>query len=371
MKTDENKNPLASLNLGGLTKLEEQTKEKGVQRAEEGASFEPISVESVRTVASDAAAPKAASAPPVLTLGPLTDFPGVWEGSGFNLIEIPNRNQDPKLQPPPADKFKLILNNTFETLTINAIPGGIINRGNAQGDIEYLSLHYLQQVEDVNVPVGASGRGIHLETGLFLNLPAGTDPAVAPSVARLGSIPHGDSLLAQGTFTPKLQNQGPDFKSNRADPTPFTVVNGKRVNDTSEAYLSLLKNPVKVPDGIPKEAVMDPTVILEKAIEGMEVLEMTVVFLDANPIPGVSNDNAVKNTGGITNIPFVTKNANATTFTAIFWLMTVRKPDNTTTQLLQYTQTVILDFPVFGDKPGEVVDIKWPHISVATLELKP
>lgn len=167
-----------------------------------------------------------------------------------------------------------------------------------------------------------------------------------------------------------MKNTPPDFNTNPADPTPFVVVDGKRVNDTSEDYLALLKKPKKVLAGIPKAAVMDPTIILENAIEGMKVLDMTVVFLDANPIEGVSNDNAIKNAGGITNIPFVTKNANATTFSAIFWLMTVRKPDETPTQLLQYTQTVILDFPVFGDKPGEVVNVKWPHISVATLELK-
>lgn len=372
MAAAENENPLASLNLGGLTKLAEQTKENRVQRAEEGASFEPISLESVRAVEANAAAPEKAAGPVELTLGPLTDFPGKWEGSGFNLIEIPNRNQDPNVQPPPADKFKLILNNTFEKLTITAIPGGIINRGNVQGDIEYLSLHYLQQVDDVNVPVGTTGRGIHLETGLFLNLPAGTDPAVQPSVARLGSIPHGDSLLAQGTFTPTpVQNQGPDFDFNRADPTPFTVVDGKRVNITSDDYLSLLKDPVEVPNGIPKAAVMNPTLILEEALKDLKVLDMTVVFLDANPIEGVSNSNALANAGGITNIPFVTKNANATTFSAIFWLMTVQKPDNTTTKLLQYTQTVVLDFPVFGSNPGTVVDVKWPHISVATLELQP
>ncbi|MGI4873096.1 MAG: heme-binding protein [Janthinobacterium lividum] len=375
MQNAEN-NPLASLNLGGLTKLDEQTKEKGVQQAEVGASFEPISLESVRATPPtenlragqpDAAAGKAAPASDGLTLGPLAGFPGTWAGPGFNLIEVPNHNQVPHVKP-PVDEFKLILNNTHETLTITEIPGGIINRGNVQGDIEYLSLHYLQQVSDVNLPAG--NNGIHLETGLLLNLPAGTDPAVAPSVARLGSIPHGDSLLAQGSFTPTLHNQGPDFSINRPDPTPFTVVNGKRVNVTGATYLSLLENPVKVPDGIPQAAVMDPTIILEAAIKGKNITEMTVIFLDANPIEGVSNPDALKDAGSITNIPFVAKNANATTFSGIFWLMTVLNPDNTTTQLLQYIQTVILDFPVAGGQSGQVVDIKWPHISLATLELQ-
>ena len=375
---DHKNNPLESLNLGGLTKLDEQTKENHVQKAKEGASFEPISLksvqaapetESLRNVQPEAAAAEAAAASDGLTLGPLAGFPGTWAGPGFNLIEVPNRNQVPNVEP-PADKFKLILNNTHETLTISAIPGAIINRGNVQGDIEYLSLHYLQQVVDVNIPP-QDGNGIHLETGLLLNLPANANPAAGPAVARLGSIPHGDSLLALGSFTPTLQNQGPDFNFNRPDPTPFTVVDGKRVNITDAAYLALLENPVKVPVGIPRGAVMDPTFILEEAIKDMKITEMTVIFLDANPIEGVSNPNALTQAGGITNIPFVTKNANATTFSGIFWLMTATKPDNTTVQLLQYIQTVILDFPVSGGQPVQTLDVKWPHISLATLELQP
>ena len=63
MTKAENENPLASLNLGGLTKLEEQSKEKGVRRAGEGASFAPIAPESVRAVEADTAAPSASGKP--------------------------------------------------------------------------------------------------------------------------------------------------------------------------------------------------------------------------------------------------------------------------------------------------------------------
>lgn len=365
---EQEHNPLASLNLGGLTKLEVQTQEKGVQRADLNDAVDgAVAQRGSSTVKADALVSNEAPAADALTLGPLAGFPGVWRGNGFNLIEIPNRNLDPTA-PPSPDKFRLVLNNTLETLTITEITGGIINRGNFQGDIEYLSLHYLQQVDDVNVPVGQSGRGIHLETGLFLNLPAGTDPAVQPAVARLGSIPHGDSLLAQGTYF-TVQNTPPDFNFNRADPTPFTVENGVRVNDTNKDYLALLQNPEKVPDGIPKAAVMDPTIILEAALEGRTVTDMTVVFLDANPIKGVSNRNAINDSGAINNIPFVTRNANAVTFSAIFWLMNVINADKSTSTLLQYTQTIVLDFPVKGPTNGEIIDIKWPHIAVASLEL--
>jgi hypothetical protein len=61
--------------------------------------------------------------------------------------------------------------------------------------------------------------------------------------------------------------------------------------------------------------------------------------------------------GGIVNIPFVVKNANAVQMDAIFWIETVKHPLDTEFFQLQYIQRVILDF----DK------IHWPHISVATL----
>jgi hypothetical protein len=336
------RNPLDLLNLGGQEKLQEK------KLVEEGVRLETLVTE----------------APP--DLGVLNDLKGTWVGPGFNLIELPNRNLD-KDGPKSKDKFTLMLNNTSETLTFSDIEGEIINRGNAQGDIKYLGLHYLQQVIDVNLPQGQNG--IHLETGLFLNLPAGTNPKVGPSIARLGSIPHGDSLLAQGDSF--VVAGGPKFNIPfGADPTPFTILDGKRKNNTGEEYLSILTNAVP-PVGIIKEAIMNPNILLENAIKGQNIIETTVILLDANPIDGVSNvPPSATPVGGITNIPFITVNANATTLTAVFWLEKVQEPNGNIFLQLQYTQTVILDFPVFGHT-GEVEQIKWPHIVVATLRKQP
>jgi hypothetical protein len=330
------KNPLDLLSLSGQKKLQEKTDLKEGVKAE-------------------------ADLP--ANLGNLKDLPGTWVGTGFNLIELPNMNQI-KPGPPPKDKFKVMLNATQETLVFSDIEGDIINRGNAQSDIKYLGLHYLQQVIDVNLPAGQNG--IHLETGLFLNLPGGTDPNVKPSIARLGSIPHGDSLMAQGDSF--VVQGGPLFNTPfGADPTPFTIVNGKRKNMTSPEYLSLLQN-AEPPKGIPKEAVMNPNILLENAIKGQKILDTTVILLDANPVDGVSNVPPTSPVGRITNIPFINVNANATTLTAVFWLETVQNNDGSTFKQLQYTQTVILDFPVFGhDKGSPAEQIKWPHIVVATL----
>lgn len=334
-----NKNPLDLLNLGGLSKIEEKI-DKGAPKLEAKAAI-----------------------PAEPTLGHIAALPGTWVGPGFNIIEVPNRNQI-QPGPPPEEKFKVILNATSETIVFSEISGDIINRGNAQKDISFLGLHYLQQVSDVNLPEGSNG--IHLETGLFLNVVASKNPMQGPTIARLGSIPHGDSILVQGRSF--VVDGGPQFDI--ADPTPFTIVNGKRSNDTSESYLSQLKNTLP-PPGISSEVVMNPNLLLSEAIKGQNIIKTIVILLDANPIDGVSNVPATEPVGGITNIPFVNVNANASTISAIFWIETVQNEDGSTFLQLQYTQTVILDFPVEGGTPGQAVNIKWPHISVATLQLQP
>ncbi|WP_296703452.1 heme-binding protein [Algoriphagus sp.] len=340
-------NPLESLDLSGLKH------KKGLENLSQTRGFE------------------AEALTPDATFGFLESLKNTsWEGTGFNLIEIPNMNQA-KPGPPPADKFKLILNKTSESIIFSEIGGDIVNRGNAQGDIAFKGLHYLQQVSDVIL-----NEGIHLETGLFLNLPGGTDPNVQPTIARLGSIPHGDSILLQGKAF-KL-NGGPQFSLvdnplpniPPADPRPFTLdPNGNRVNDTSPIYLSILNNAVP-PAGIDKDIIMNPNKLLADSVKGQNITETIVILLDANPINGVGNvDSPI---GGITNIPFVNVNANAKSATAILWIETVKEADGTTFKQLQYTQTVILDFPVFfNDNPGPIVQINWPHISVATLRMKP
>jgi hypothetical protein len=297
---------------------------------------------------------------------PLKDLAleGSWEGTGFNLIELPNMNLL-KPGPPPADKFKVVLNATSETIIFSEISGEVANRGNSNVDVFLTGLHYLQQVNDITLPKGQAG--IHLETGLFMNVPKSNDPNVDVSVARLGSIPHGDSLMAQGRAFEVAG--GPQISD--VDSTPFTIVNGQRVNDTSTAYLSILNN-AKLPPGIPKEAVLNPNLILKNAIIGQNIIKTVVIILDANPLPGVGNVSPSTQVGGITNIPFVNVNANAISLSAIFWIETVQNPDGTTFLQLQYTQTVILDFPVFSGAPNTpTTDIKWPHISVATLKFNP
>ena len=68
--------------------------------------------------------------------------------------------------------------------------------------------------------------------------------------------------------------------------------------------------------------------------------------------------------GGIENIPFLQTNADAATLFATFWIEEISAP--TKFLQLQYVQTVFLNFPVLDANP--VVNLTWPHVSVATLQ---
>ena len=92
--------------------------------------------------------------------------------------------------------------------------------------------------------------------------------------------------------------------------------------------------------------------MLQAAIDGQDIIGTTVLPIATTNVIGGS-------AGGIENIPFVVKNANALSMEAIFWIETVTYPDYPDRKFLQlqYTQKVMLSF----------LGIDWPHISVATL----
>jgi hypothetical protein len=96
----------------------------------------------------------------------------------------------------------LQLNHTRETLTFTPIGGPVPNRGFGQDDIELFGLTYLQQISDA-----AKDGALHIEPGIWVTQPNTTFPpesVPAPTqlVARMGTIPHGNSVLAEGIAEP-------------------------------------------------------------------------------------------------------------------------------------------------------------------------
>ncbi|MEA2773000.1 MAG: hypothetical protein QOD93_5962 [Acetobacteraceae bacterium] len=274
-------------------------------------------------------------------LGLLAEFQGNWRGTGFNITARPFF----KSAPP----FFLELNATQETLDFTAITGDIPNRGSLQPDINLHGLRYLQQVIDA-----VTNSGIHIEPGLWLHVPATDDPAAPETYVRQATVPHGDSLVAQSTFAAAVTGF-PTIDSVNSTPFRGAIIPG--LNDdptdpiTDPAYLAQYLDgklpPIGLPAGLdPAATIKDPTLVLKAQIEGQTIVSTEVIAIST-----------VAPAGGILNIPFVTKNANAVQLDAIFWLEKVQHANGHHFIQLQYVQRVILDF----------INIHWPHFSVATL----
>jgi hypothetical protein len=130
----------------------------------------------------------------IANLGLLGDLGGTWQGKGFNLIARPDFQGDAPLY--------LQLNQTEETLKIDPIGSPIPNRGFGQDDMELSGLTYLQKISDAS-----TGGALHIEPGIWVTQPETAYPPQTPPpggqiVARMATIPHGNSVLAQGGATP-------------------------------------------------------------------------------------------------------------------------------------------------------------------------
>jgi hypothetical protein len=318
-------------------------------------------------------------------LGLLAELSGTWEGQGFNLIARPEASGKSPLF--------LELNQTFETLTFNAISSTIPNRGDAVPDIELFGLTYLQKVVDL-VTQGA----LHIEPGIWVHIPSG-DENGNQSVARMGNIPHGNSLLAQGIalpVNPVPVGFDPDktapattapFRQNTPMPAPGTASAFKPFNlsDATPAAVDF-RTPVGNPPagqipgtilGLPlQDIINDPVKLLTAALKGQTIKKMVVIEISTiDSIPIVDPANPAKSIpkkfpsggGGIENIPFLQTNADAATMFATFWIEEIQGPTPDTNFFqLQYVQTVFLNFPIIAP-PAPPVPFTWPHVSVATL----
>jgi hypothetical protein len=287
-------------------------------------------------------------------LGPLAELPGKWVGKGFNQIWRPFHGA--------SDRF-LELNLTEETLEFSENVGAVPNRGLLQADIELAGIHYLQQVRDV-----LAGVGIHVEPGFWVTVPLTTNPAEPATVVRMGSIPHGTTVNAQGTAT--AGNGGPiippvsirPFPIGSAPP-PNTAVAFPPFNEANLSIATPFRVPNPVPPSITQAMVNNPNSVLTAAIAGQTITHTTVLTINTKA-PATPPPPPAPNVGGGTdNIAFLQggpagPNADSAQMTATFWIERVAAgPHGPAFLQLQYTQTVMLNFN----------RLSWPHVSVATL----
>lgn len=332
-------------------------------------------------------------------LGPLAAFVGNWHGNGFNTIFRPNNPVTPTPLPHPVGGDNILeLNLTSETLSFSPSLGSVPNRGMVQGDIFLNGVPYLQSINDITIadkPVG-----IHLEPGLWVIVPTTTHPAEGVTFARMASIPHGTTILAQGAAT--VIHGPPHIPA--VDITPFAT--GSPANKIHfPSQIAANEGTPRIPQDlapfiaagtITQAMLTDPNSVLRDHIAGQTITSTTQLSISTSPAAPLFG-------GGAENIAFLLgqpkPNARTVQMTATFWIETVEhkivvpihpvpghpielKPQAThaslplptftvtpphaitaphtitvKTRQIQYTQTVLLDFN----------GLTWPHVSVATL----
>ena len=269
--------------------------------------------------------------------------------------------------------YRLLMNQFEETLTVTVADKGVPNRGfgsrpdPATGDQTIIALDYEQLISQIAVddfPVTnltrAIPKPIHHEPGLFLNMANKVTNDLV--IARLGTIPHGDSVLALGRVThvegPPVIPQfsglpiglGPeDEVLTDVDPAnPLYMDPYKHFHH--HPFLGTLAPP------FPGFDPVDPIALLILGAQGLPIARSTVLDFDTT-----------LETGGIINIPFIKDTANATQMRSIFWIHELSDKDanGDPVMIMQYAQIVMLEF--FRRHDGQPGLIKWPHVSINTM----
>jgi hypothetical protein len=358
-------------------------------------------------------------------LGLLAELAGTWEGDGFNLIARPDFVQGTNLF--------LQLSDTREILKFEPIGSPIPNRTFGPNpnpnqpfqDLKLAGLTYLQKIHDAQ-----SGGALHIEPGMWVrqpntNYPPETAPKGQELIFRLGTIPHGNSLLAQGIASkfdgdPVLQASsvlynGSVFPSFNSTPFPIPPAPASPILNAAGSSEALsaptppgppgftqydLGTPASatntrtspLPPGVNQTVVDDPITLLQNVITDQKksghsfsgtVLNIATqaqvtFFTNPNSKPGAATTpvNVPNGAGGIENILFLLgedavksngPNAQTALVYATFWIEKVTHPTDPTFMQLQYAQMVILNFEILKALPNAHVLIGWPHISVATL----
>ena len=289
-------------------------------------------------------------------LGPFKELPGTWTSgeTGWNMIALPFGG--------PGADFRLLLNQYREHLTFSLVDKAIPNRGvspSGETDQTLVGLDYeqlIKQVATTDQPDSglkqSVGAGIHHEPGLFLNMVDQVNLG-EPTIARLATIPHGDSVLASGTISTTAGLVDIPAVDGLPVGVSQDLVNNKYLAPYAFFHQTPFTGTVNFA-GFPGFDPVSPHLLLEfanQALAGqnLEVVNTTTLSFSTAP------------NGGINNIPFVVKQANATSMNSTFWIQEISDGS----LRLQYLQVVTLEFLPRGDGlPGRIA---WPHVSINTL----
>lgn len=291
---------------------------------------------------------------PVSHLGPFQHLIGKWENE-----KLPNTDQGDKSNPlsynvmplPQTDSANgFILKNFtyYEELQFNgnngvASPAQAPNRGGDYTQNAY-ALFYEQQVHfaegpDVNNIVHVeNGAWLHLETGPQNNGPynlGGKINSVADippqptdmSIAKQISVPHGNSILALGSFS---GGSGKPIIPDAALPYPTPA------GLPTESYMTKLDSNDNYQNPQP-DYTANANLPIQQAVDAIKPESFISWTVTTAPLSGGK--------GAVTNIPFEQRKANVSEYTASYWLLSTINENN---KYLIYTQNITLQMTING-----------------------
>lgn len=309
-------------------------------------------------------------------LGPLRELPGTWRntesgagesrrnpffGRGWNMIALPFEDGGNA-----RFGYRMLVNRYNEELSFNDLDGEVPNRGTNQvldldTDQTIFAIDYQQSITQLNADdspkstvAGKPGLPIHHEPGFMLHIENRTTTIQAGelNIARLASIPHGNSVLAMGVV--KETKGAPRVPTFNGLPTgvggapgqnpylaPYDAFSG------STPFLGIFD-------------VVDPNKTLTDSLSTFDIKKTTELIYDTKFA-----------TGNIVNIPFIERQADASEMRSIFYIMDIKPVDlpngKKVKKILAYTQLVFLDF--FPRPDGVPGLIRWPHVSINVMYL--
>ena len=289
-------------------------------------------------------------------LGVLQLLPGTWSnapdliGHGWNAIALPFASDM------SAIDYRLLLNQYNEVLRFTLVDKGVKNRGIQRGipslntDQVVVALDYEQRIEQIAAddfpPSGLQGEAnttIHHEPGLWLFMINQAEPHC--NISRLGTIPHGDSLLALGAGALSVA------------PPEIPAINGLPIG-VNQA----LTNPYLAPyahfHANPFQGLFDPTEphkLLVGAIPG--TVKRTTKLEVSTRVE----------TGGIVNTPFIVRQANAAEMISTFSICELEETDACKSAPV-HAISADRAARLLSRRDGLPGPIRWPHVSINTME---
>ena len=295
------------------------------------------------------------------------------DGRGWNMIALPF------IRAGGGPPYRVMMNQYNEVLDFQFIDDDVPNRGiggnpRDNTDQKVVALDYTQRIRQLIASDGNArgpgltpGADIHHEPGFFLHMQA-PHQIDGFSIARLATIPHGNAANAIGKHkeipgAPTI----PDLSGFPEGASTFDIEdvvreNGNQGYTAPYFHFSRGQNPFKGVVQSPNFEGFFPdnnNFLIQRAVDRIKhkVTHTTELVLDTDVMEG-----------GIVNIPFIERQADAALMRSTFWIMQLDEtgPLGHPRLILIYSQFILLDF--FLRRDGREGLIRWPHISINMME---